>query len=216
MPSVKVDDRIVGIIHVSQLYSLLGLARPADLGERRRAWDLVTMQQIWLSVIRPLEWATILAPTPSRGRSIRELAVNVFQMFRPLQTAWETGRFVIDVPSEMAIVQSLDAPRLAHYLEEIALEWEAFVLEHDDRQPPSERTTRVWRTTDSGERTLLGELPFGGVLAFVANHTAGHLRQVAAVLDRSGIPHAPDRLERFDVELAADPFDEAAQAPFRL
>ena len=47
----------------------------------------------WLKLIRPLDQETLTAPTPSRGRSLRNLTVNVFHPFELLPTAFETGRF---------------------------------------------------------------------------------------------------------------------------
>ena len=208
-----VDDRAVGIIHVSQLASLIGIGGATAVDERRQAWDLAAMLRIWVRIVGLLDWPTMLAATPSRGRSVRELVVNVFEMIRPLQDAWAGDDFVIDVPSERPVAESLDAPGLTRYMEGIASQWEAFVVAHEIDERPS--AVPVWRTIESGERRPLGELPFGGILSFVANHTAGHLRQTTVFLDRRGIGHAPDRLEQFDVQLAADPFDDAAApAPF--
>jgi hypothetical protein len=79
------------VLHVSQLADVLGLPWRAPLPPDVLAADTVTLLAAWASGIAPLE--ALLAPTPSRGRSLRNLTVNVHHPFELLPRAWGDGDF---------------------------------------------------------------------------------------------------------------------------
>ena len=47
----------------------------------------------WLGHLHTTPWSVLLAPTPARGRSLRNLTVNVFHPFELLPAAWTSGEF---------------------------------------------------------------------------------------------------------------------------
>src|ERR1700742_3996963 len=91
VPFVKVGSRVQAIIHVSQLYSLLGLDLPEEFNERGLAWDVLTMMESWLGVIRSLDQQQLFAPTPARNRSPRDLLVDTFEKIAKGPSSWATG-----------------------------------------------------------------------------------------------------------------------------
>ena len=93
IPSLLVGSVVSPILHISQLASLLGLEAPATLEVSRLAWDATAVLDSWLTLIRRLDFDTLIVPTPSRGRSLRNLTVNVFQPFELIPIAFDQGRF---------------------------------------------------------------------------------------------------------------------------
>ena len=77
MPTLVVTGHAFPVLHVSQIASALGLP-PAPSGDPQRdGADAAVILEAWLGHIHELEWETLLRPTPSRGRSLRNLTVNV-------------------------------------------------------------------------------------------------------------------------------------------
>lgn len=118
------------ILDVSQLASALGLAGPAGADPVAAAWDLVALLGSWVEHLDALSWEALLAPTPSRGRSIRNLTVNTFHPVELLPGACRGDGFPwdpdLDGERERALA-SRDA--LLAYAARIAGEWSGFVLE---------------------------------------------------------------------------------------
>jgi hypothetical protein len=220
VPAVKIGDRIVGgLMHVSQVASLLGLDDPSGVDARRHAWDIATIQQVWLDVLAAVDWKTMTSPTPTRNRTVRDLVVNVFEVFSLLEDAWQSGEFVVSPEGQERQVESLtERDDAIRYAEERAARWSAFLLEHfvDDVQHPGPDVD-VWE--DLGERRRKrATLPFAALLAFARNHTALHLRQVSVFLDRAGIEHPSDAVldQLSGLQLPADVYGEGAEKLDRL
>ena len=72
---------------------MLGLEAPGAAEVTRLAWDAAAVLGAWVELIEPLDFDTLTAPTPSRGRSLRNLTVNVFHPFELLPGAFDTGDF---------------------------------------------------------------------------------------------------------------------------
>lgn len=51
------------------------------------------MLESWLEAVRTLDLEHLTAPTHSRGRSLRNLTINVFHPFELLPAAWTTSAF---------------------------------------------------------------------------------------------------------------------------
>ena len=81
------------ILHVSQVASILGLPAPAELEAVRLGWEIAGILDGWIRELRGLAWAQLTAPTQSRGRSLRNLTVNVFHPVDLLPEAWTSGGF---------------------------------------------------------------------------------------------------------------------------
>src|SRR5205823_4994014 len=58
--------------HPSQAAALLGLPAPEGGDPLRAAWDLSAVLVAWIECVEALSWDALEAPTPSRGRSLRE------------------------------------------------------------------------------------------------------------------------------------------------
>lgn len=140
----------------------------------------MTLLRAWLDHVRPLPWPLILAPTPSRGRTIRELTVNTFHPFELLPDAWETGCFdwhpERDVDREAVLTT---AETLARFGQSACDGFAAFLIRAGDEL--DERDPLV-----SSPR---GDLRYSRLLTSQRWHAAFHYRQLLVFLDDSG--HAP-------------------------
>jgi hypothetical protein len=196
VPFVKVGDRVQALIHVSQLYSLLGLDLPAEFNERALAWDVLTMMESWLGVIRSLDHGQLFAPTPARNRSPRDLLVDTFEKIAKGPPAWSSGDYVVVVDTEDMARTIGDLPGANRYAQANIDVWRDFLLDHfsDEGGAQAHRSVAVWEI-GFGKRRERGTVEFGVVLSFLRNHTAMHLRQVTVALDHAGIRHPGDGLD---------------------
>jgi hypothetical protein len=177
VPCLLVDGVASPILHVSQLATLLGLEAPAHLEVTRLAWDGAVVLDAWLKLIRPLDHETLTAPTPSRGRSLRNLTVNVFHPFELLPTAFETGRFdwdpTLDEDREAAV---RDATALVAYASDRHLAWQDWL-----RESESDLLAR-----DPDITSPRGRVTYANLLDSQRWHAAFHYRQLLAFLDGRG------------------------------
>lgn len=169
MPAVLTESQVVPILHVSQLASLLGLPTPPTGESARLGWDLATTLGGWIERLSGLEWEALNRPTPSRGRTIRNLTVNVFCPVGLLPTAWTRGDFDWNPDDDPAREEPLDTEeRLLAYAEGIYSAWAGFLLGAEE---------------DLGERDPLirtprGELPYSALLASQRTHAEFHYREL--------------------------------------
>jgi hypothetical protein len=193
IPSLVVDGRAVPILHVSQIAEALGLPPPPRGSPVRDGADAAAILDAWLGRIRETPWSALLAPTPARGRCLRELTVNVFHPFELLPPAWTSGELdwrPEDDGAREAELASHDD--LIAFAEAAATGWRRFVDDHDlaGRDPLVD--------------TPRGSAPFSTLLAFHRWHAAYHYRQLVSVLgDAEG---ALDLDELDDLALPSDVF----------
>jgi hypothetical protein len=147
----------------------------------------------WCDGLRGLRWELLLEPTPSRGRSLRNLTVNTFHPIELLPEAWEQGRFDWDPDrdEERELVLG-DAAAIVDYADGIAGGWHDFLLRTGDQ------------SADLTVRTPRGELSFAELLDSQRWHAAYHYRQLVAFLRSRGEALATYALP--DVELPDDVF----------
>jgi hypothetical protein len=177
VPSLLVDGVIWPILHVSQLASLLGLEAPAQPAVSRLAWDATAVLAGWLGLIRPLDLDTLVRPTPSRGRSLRNLTVNVFHPYELLPVAFDEGRFGWEPTLDEAREAPLqDAASVVEYASDRYLAWRDWLLEHEHEL--AGRDPEV----DSPR----GKVTYANLLASQRWHAAFHYRQLLAVLEDWG------------------------------
>lgn len=199
LPSLVLDGVARPIAHVSQLASFLGLAPPTPVRRLRAAWDTVAVLGAWLEHLRQLHWQILVEPTPSRGRTLRELTVNVFHPFELLPAAWESRHFdwhpERDAERE-AQLQTMDA--VIDFAQRAYDGWNVFLLEVGDD----------FDSVDPLVSSPRGELPFSTVLAAHRWHAAFHYRQVQMFLESAGIElRDPLALEVLrDLELPGEVF----------
>jgi hypothetical protein len=201
-------------LHITQLYSLLGIEAPHELDERRYAWDLVSLEVLWRDLLASIEWKAAIMPTPARNRTIRELAVNVGWFIQLVLAARTSGEFVM-TPEPPEIAEGITSTKgLLDYVTDIISESESFALEHYSE--PDDYSggpiISVFNRVDDALRSR-SDISYPALLAWVCNHTAGHLHQSQVFLERTKIPHRPIALELFDhLALAEDPFGEGGDA----
>ena len=174
VPCLLVGRVASPILHVAQLATMLGLEAPAHLEVTRLAWDGAAVLDAWLKLIRPLDQETLTAPTPSRGRSLRNLTVNVFHPFELLPTAFETGRFdwdpTLDEDREAAVQ---NAAAVVAYASDRHLAWQDWLRENE-----SDLLAR-----DPDITSPRGHVTYANLLDSQRWHAAFHYRQLLAFLD---------------------------------
>jgi len=179
VPSLSIDGVVEPVLHVSQLAAALGLPTQPTLSASHLARDTLVVLDAWLAGIRPLAVEALLEPTPARGRSLRNLTVNVFHPFELLPTAWEAGVFPWDPDEDTAREQSLTtAERVVGYAAAIRAAWGAFI---DCRGAELSRS-------DPAIVSPRGDVTFSVVLDVQRWHAAFHLRQLDAVLHTRILP----------------------------
>ena len=188
MPSLVVDGTAVPILHESQLASLLGIEPDAAADASRTAGDTVTLLGGWCSLIEPLDWNLLTAPTRSRGRALRNLTVNVFHPFELLPVAWREGVFDWDPDRDEEREAALTDPAGLHaYASAITERWAAFVLD----------TAEEIRGNDRQVEGPRGEIGFSHLLEQQRWHAAFHYRQVVDFLGSHGLSPASIDLAGF-------------------
>lgn len=178
VPSLVVDGRVTPILHPTQIASALGLPVAGALESTRLAWDIAPILEGWCDRIEDLDLDLLLAPTPSRGRTLRNLTVNVFHPISLLPVAWTTGRFEWDPdddPSREAALPTADAVR--DYARSAAEGWSAFLFE----------TTDELAARDPIVGSPRGDVPYSALLASQRWHAAFHHRQLVEFLGSQGI-----------------------------
>jgi hypothetical protein len=174
VPSLLIDGVASPILHVSQLASILGLRAPAQLESTRLAWDTVAVLDAWVKLIGPLDLETLVAPTPSRGRSVRNLTVNVFHPFELLPVAFETGRFDWDPDLDDRREATLqDAASAVAYASNRSAVWQDWLKENETRllaRNPEITSPR-------------GGVTYSSLLDSQRWHAAFHYRQLLVFLD---------------------------------
>jgi hypothetical protein len=131
VPSLVVGGEAMPILHVSQLAAALGLPAPETQGVSGLALETVAVLESWLGRVRPLEIAVLTAPTASRGRSLRNLTVNVFHPFELLPGAWTASIFPWEPDDDDGRETRLDTARaVVAYAERILAGWAGFVRTH--------------------------------------------------------------------------------------
>lgn len=175
MPSLVVDGSATPILHVSQLAAALGLPAPPSSEPSRLAWETLPILRAWADRVSPLDDELLSAPTPSRGRSLRNLTVNVFHPFELLPGAWANGRFQWeperDDERERALRGAVD---VVDYAARILAGWTEFVLEHGDEL--GQRDPVVFSPR--------GDILFSALLESQLEHVSFHHGQLVAFLDR--------------------------------
>ena len=116
---------------MSQLAAALGLPVPSSAEPTRVAWETLPLLRSWLDHLRPLAFEQLTAPTHSRGRSLRNLTVNVFHPIELLSAAWSTLDFPWEPERDDEREEGLaTAAEVVGYAERRLADWTGFVLEH--------------------------------------------------------------------------------------
>lgn len=179
VPSVSIGGLVEPVLHVSQLAAALGVPAWPTLPSTQLAGDTLVILDAWLAGIRPLAVEELSEPTPARGRSLRNLTVNVFHPFELLSIAWDTGVFPWDPDEDAAREQTLtSAGQLASYATAIRWSWGVFI----------DRRGAELLGSDPSIVSPRGDVAFSVVLDVQRWHAAFHLRQLDAVLNTHLLP----------------------------
>ena len=199
MPTLIVDGRLTPLMHPTQIATALGLAVPSTQESQRLGWDLVPILDGWIAHIETLDWDILLRPTRSRGRTLRNLTVNVFHPVSLLPDAFLSGSFEWYPEEDDRREEALHSPEdVIDFARPVADLWLAFLQNHGDEL--AERNPRVTASR--------GDLEYSALLEYQRWHAAFHYRQMLEFLRAQGIvlPGAfnPDSLT--DLELPEDVF----------
>jgi hypothetical protein len=157
------------VLHVSQIAELLGLAAPRVGSPERDGAASVVLLDAWLGRVRRAEWEELVKPTPSRGRTLRNLTVNVFHPFELLPEAWASGEFDWR-PEEDSTRERMEREELLAWAYAAAAGWRSFL----DREDIAARDPVV--------QSPRGETRFSTLVSFQRWHAAYHYRQLVHVL----------------------------------
>lgn len=167
------------MLHVSQVAEALGLPWSSSLRSSELASDTLTLLAAWGRGIAALDLEALLAPTPSRGRSLRNLTVNVHHPFELLPEAWRSSVFPWDPDLDGEREERLaDAEAVRDYAAALREAWGAFVGSVGaglDAADPEVATPR-------------GTARFSVVLDTQRWHVAFHLRQLEHVTGLALLP----------------------------
>jgi hypothetical protein len=176
------------VLHVSQIAQALGLPLPPPGEPLREGRDAKAILDAWVGHLSAIGWEELVAPTPSRGRSLRNLTVNVFRPFELLPAAWRTREFDWRPEEDAAHERQLiDRAAVLQFAGGAAADWLRFVDAQVDelgRRDPPVSTQR-------------GTVTFSALLAFQRWHAAYHYRQL---VDVAGVRDSLD-LTPFDLAL---------------
>ena len=184
------------ILHESQLASLLGLPATEAGDKTRTAGDTVTILSSWCGLIEGVSWDVLTAPTRSRGRTLRNLTVNVFHPFELLPVAWRDGAFAWDPDLDAEREARLDdAGELHGYAQVIVERWAGFLVDASEELP----------ATDPVIESPRGQITFSHLLEQQRWHAAFHHRQLVDFLGSQGLAVAGVDVSGFaDLELPAE------------
>jgi hypothetical protein len=178
VPSLAVGGIATPILHVSQIASMLGLEAPPQLDASRLAWDAAAVLGSWLGLIRTLDFETLILPTPSRGRSLRNLTVNVFHPFELLPVAFDEGRFDWDPDLDETREAGLqNAAAVVAYAVDRESAWRDWLREREDDL----------LVRDPVVASPRGRISFGKLLDAQRWHAAFHVRQLVSFLEARGL-----------------------------
>ena len=178
-------------MHRTQIATALGLAVPKTEESERLAWDIVAVLDAWIAHLDDVEWELLVRPTPSRGRTLRNLTVNVFDPISLLPGAFLAGRFEWHPEEDHRREQALRSRAdVVEFARAAADAWVAFLGDHGEEL--DERTAPV--------ASSRGDVEFAALLEYQRWHAAFHYRQMVEFLRAEGVvlPGA------FEVEGLAD------------
>lgn len=169
-------------MHQSQIASLLGLPGASGAGGDglRLAWDLSAILEAWVDHLRLLDWETICAPTPSRGRTLRNLTCNTFHPITLIPGAVGHGEFPWDPDGDDEREAALDgADAAVDYACTIATDFQGWLLGAEELLAGAGAGSRP-------VKTLRGGIDVVTLLVAQRWHAAFHYRQLKVFLASRG------------------------------
>jgi glutaredoxin len=173
IPSLVLDGATTAIYHVSQVAALLGMT-PAQGGDAARlSWDIAALLEAWSDELLEVDWELMTLGTRSRGRTVRNLTVNVHEPIHELTVAWETGVFDWNTELDEERATALgDANELRAYAHARTAEWITFLSGLGDELSLGDPMIRA------GDE----DVTFSSLLDAQRFHAAFHYRQLRVFL----------------------------------
>lgn len=171
VPCLLVDGKTYGILHASQIASILDIPMPEQsLNTIRVSYDIVTIMESWIGILDKLDFDLMQSPTKSRDRSVSLMTVNALHPISLLPGAWEEGTFAwhtreSDLRREAPLT---DADKVRSFANECLTALQVFLLNHEEeleKRDPSVTTTK-------------GEVTFSVLVQSQRSHLAIHHRQM--------------------------------------
>lgn len=182
VPTLVLNGRAIAIQSVTQIAAALGLTDVDRLSSAVLAQDAAGLLEDWDRAIRDLGWDLLLEPTPSRGRSLRNLTVNVFHPFELLPDAWAMGEFDWNPERDHDRESRLpDRASVSAYVGRTLSEWHRFLRDVGDEL----------QLRDPRIASPRGEVLYSQLLDAQRWHVAFHSRQVDAFLLDKSDAHEP-------------------------
>lgn len=167
------------LLHVSQLASLLDLPGTVAIDASRLSWDLAAILESWQDHLRLLDLEDMTRPTPSRGRSLRNLTVNTFNPIGLLPGAWVSREFDWDPDLDDALEAQLETrDALISFGDERLYSWREFLLEKGAEIDTDDPTITSPR----------GKVTYTELVASQRWHAAFHYRQLRAFVELESLP----------------------------
>jgi hypothetical protein len=167
------------VLHRSQIATLLGLSVEDEGKAPALARDCAGILAAWVGHLAELPFGVLVAATQSRGRSLRNLTVNVFHPFELLVETPTTGRFDWDPDRDgEREAQLADADAVRRYADRIKGAWKTFVRDGAECDARCEIATSR------------GPIGWANLLASQRWHAAYHYRQLTSFLAETGRPVA--------------------------
>ncbi|WP_259312931.1 hypothetical protein [Capillimicrobium parvum] len=168
-----------------QIAAALGLPLEPRAQGQRLAWDIYTILDAWCDSIALLDWEVLIKPTPSRGRSLRNLTVNVSYPIGLLPAAWRTGRFDWQPERDDEVELELRSSRGVHdFGRSIADRYLGFLADEEAQLPLHDREVHSSR----------GDMSFRSLVEYQRWHAGFHYRQLRAFCRGQRIDLPPDVL----------------------
>jgi hypothetical protein len=165
-------------MHRTQIATALGLSVPKTHESQRLAWDIVPVLDAWIAHLRHVEWELLVRPTPSRGRTLRNLTVNVFDPVSLLPDAFLAGHFEWYPEDDHRREEELRSTGdVVEFARDAADAWVSFLGEHGDEL----------ETRDPPVASSRGDVTFGALLEYQRWHAAFHYRQMVEFLRAEGV-----------------------------
>ena len=185
MPSLVVDAALTPIMHPMQIVAALGLPLERRAQGHRLVWDIYTILDAWCASIDLLDWEVLIKPTPSRGRSLRNLTVNVSYPIGLLPAAWRTGRFDWQPERDDEVESELrSSSDVRDFGRSIADRYLRFLTDEEEQLA----------VHDPEVHSPRGDMSFSALVEYQRWHAAFHYRQLRAFCRGESIDLPPDVL----------------------
>jgi hypothetical protein len=178
VPVAVQGDRCLLILHTDQLREFLGLpVSAARASYRELAEAMNRVLEAVEEAVRLVPSEMLAAPTPNRGRDLRELVFNIHDRIGPMADALSSGVYPWVSADEYALSRRFSTTaELVAYCREMRTAWFLGTVRAD-----AERVENGLVETKKGTVTHLQ------LLESRAFHSAQHLRQIYVFLRQIGI-----------------------------